>query len=67
MCFKRSGGAITVDLAGDQVPLSLNLRISIGELMQKKKILLDVNVYDPDKLYMPYNENLTRKENQNDN
>ena len=34
--------------------------------MQKKKILLDVNVYDPDKLYMPYNENL-RKENQNDN
>ena len=66
MCFKRSVGTITVDLSGDQVPLSLNLRISVGELMQKKKILLDVNVYDPDKLYMPYNENL-RKENQNDN
>lgn len=66
MCFRKSSGSITVDLSGDSVPLTLNLKIGAGELLHKKKILLDVVVHDPDQIYMPYNENL-RKENQHDN
>ena len=47
MCLrKKADGKLTIDLYGDDEPLKLQLNLDIYELMERKRIVLDVENVD---------------------